>query len=117
MTRKELTEYCLTWPDCFEDHPFDAPGAPEADSWTLIRHRKNRKAFAFIFERDGLCINLKCEPMRSGFLRSALAPGVAPAYHMNKEHWNTVRPDLVSAEDLEDLIRRSYMLTAPKPKL
>ena len=46
MTRKELTEYCLTWPDSFEDHPFDAPGAPEEDSWTLIRHRKNRKAFA-----------------------------------------------------------------------
>ena len=116
MTRKELTEYCLTWPDCFEDHPFDAADTPPEDRWTLIRHRGNRKAFAFIFERDGLCVNLKCEPMRADLLRQALAPGVAPAFHMNKEHWNTVRPDLVPREDLEEMIGHSFDLTKPKVK-
>ncbi len=53
--------------------------------------------------------------MRADFLRGAL-PGVTPAYHMNKEHWNTVRPDLVSREDLEEMIGHSYELTRPKRK-
>ena len=113
MTRRDLIDYCLRWPDCYEDYPFDTAGSPDETSWTLIRHRENRKAFAFIFEREGLCVNLKCEPMRSDFLRSALAPGVTPAYHMNKEHWKSVRPDLVSPEDLEELVQRSYDLTNP----
>ena len=114
MTRRELIDYCLSWPECYEDYPFDASGTPDETSWTLIRHRGNRKAFAFIFEREGLCINLKCEPMRSDLLRMALAPGVVPAYHMNKQHWNSVYPDLVAPEDLEELIQRSYDLTKPK---
>ncbi|ADU26771.1 hypothetical protein Ethha_1220 [Ethanoligenens harbinense YUAN-3] len=61
MTRCALVDYCLTYPDAYEDYPFDE-SADAAGAWTVIRHRLNQKSFAFIYERDGLCVNLKCEP-------------------------------------------------------
>ena len=117
MTRRELIDLCLGYPGSYEDYPFDdfTNAGGDGTSWTVMRHRGNKKSFALIFERDGLCINLKCEPMRADFLRSAL-PGVMPAYHMNKAHWNTVKPDLVSSEDLEMMIGDSYELTKPKKR-
>ena len=118
MTRRALIDLCLRYPGSYEDYPFDDFSNPggSGTSWTVIRHSGNRKSFALIFERDGLCVNLKCEPMRADFLRAAFPEGVTPAYHMNKEHWNTVRPDLVSGEDLESMIAHSYELTKPKPR-
>ena len=117
MTRRELIDLCLGYPGSYEDYPFDDCTNPAGGgtSWTVMRHRGNKKSFALIFERDGLCVNLKCEPMRADFLRRAL-PGVSPGYHMNKEHWNTVRPDLISREDLAAMIDESFALTRPKPK-
>ena len=118
MTYRELIDLCLSWPGSYEDYHFD--GIPnsgaEGDSWAVIRHRGNKKSFALVYERSGLCVNLKCEPMRADFLRGAFPGAVTPAYHMNKEHWNTVRPDLVSREDLEDMIAHSFDLTRPKAR-
>ncbi len=113
MTRRELIDYCLTYADAYEDYPFhDDPSAGKA--WAAIRHKKNKKAFAFIYERDGLCVNLKCEPMRADFLRQ-VHTGVTPAYHMNKQHWNTVAIGSdVSDEDLHRMIEHSFCLTMPK---
>ena len=112
MTRRELIDCCLTYPGAYEDYPFNEdPSAP--DAWTVMRHRTGKRSFAFIFERGGLCVNLKCEPAQSDFLRQA-CPGVTPAYHMNKVHWNTVRPDEVPEELLHELIDRSFRLTAAK---
>ncbi len=118
MTREELIDLCLSYPGSYEDHPFDgiAHNGAEGDSWALIRHRGNKKSFALVYERGGLCVNLKCEPMRADFLRAAFPGGVTPAYHMNKEHWNTVRPDLVPREDLEAMLDHSYELTRPKKR-
>ena len=113
MTRRELIDHCLTFPGAYEDYPFDesadAPGA-----WAVLRHRGSKKSFAMIYERSGLCINLKCEPMQADFLRR-IYRSVTPAYHMNKEHWNTVRPDGdVPQEELYGMIAESYRLTAQK---
>lgn len=114
MTRQEIIDYCLTYSDAYEDYPFvsmDAPGA-----WVAMRHRSNRKVFAFIYNRSGLCLNLKCEPMRADFLRS-LYKGVTPAFHMNKVHWNTLSiPSDVPKDELLNMIDMSYDLTAPKRK-
>lgn len=109
MTRRQLIDLCLMLPDAFEDYPF------EEDSWTVLRHRSNRKWFALVYEREGkLFINLKCEPMQADFLRSAFE-GVTPAYHMNKTHWNAVCPDSdVPLSELQRMIRMSYDLTAQK---
>lgn len=114
MTRRELIDFCLTYAGAYEDYPFGEPaGAPEA--WAVMRHRANRKSFAFIYERGGLCVNLKCEPLRADILRQCYA-GVTPAYHMNKEHWNTVRVGEVPGDALYDMIEHSYKLTMPKRK-
>lgn len=115
MTRAELTDYCLTYPDAYEDYPFDeSPEVPGA--WTAIRHRLNTRTFAFIYERGGqLCVNLKCDPVRADFLRQVYA-GVGPAYHMNKTHWNTVLVNSdVPEDELYDMIGHSYRLTMKKP--
>ncbi len=112
MTRDELIAVCLSYPDSYEDYPFhDEPGAP--DAWTVMRHLGNRKSFAFIFDREGLCINLKCTPDRSIFLRGYYR-GISPGYHMNKEHWNTLKLNMdVPEQELLTLIALSHALTNP----
>ena len=112
MTRRELIDLCLTWPGSYEDYPFDEIAGPE--SWAVIRHRGNRKIFAAVYDRDGLCVNLKCEPLAGDFLRSQFQ-GVTPGWHMNKLHWITVRlPSDVPQPELEAMIEQSYRLTLPK---
>ena len=116
MTRKELITHCLTFPAAYEDYPFDNDSAHSDDgSWTVMRHRANRKGFAHIYERNGkLCINLKCEPLEADFLRKAFKD-VTPGWHMNKTHWNTVTlGGDVSDDELKRQIEMSYELVKPK---
>lgn len=115
MTRRELIEICLGFPGAFEDYPFD-PDPGSEDAWTVMRHQLNQKSFALIYERGGLCVNLKCGPVRADFLRQVYR-GVAPAYHMNKAHWNTVlvHSDVPEAE-LFAMVEHSYRLTIPPQK-
>ena len=56
MTRRELIDLCLSYPGSYEDYPFDdyTNAVGGGTSWTVMRHRRNRKSFALIFERDGL---------------------------------------------------------------
>ena len=116
VTRQELIGLCMRHPDAYEDYPFDQ--SITDDAWTAMRHRSNRKTFAFIFRRGEMVLNLKCDPVKADQLRQ-LFEGITPAYHMNKNHWNTVRPGSdVPAELLEELIEDSYRLTLPKkPKI
>jgi predicted DNA-binding protein (MmcQ/YjbR family) len=113
MTRQALIDYCLTLPAAYEDYPFDNIADPGA--WAVMRHRSNKKSFALIYERNGkLCVNLKCDPFEADFLRQAFAD-VNPAYHMNKQHWNTVTPGGdVPEEVLKRMVGNSYDLTRPK---
>ena len=103
--KRELINLCLSYPDVYEDYPFD-------ENWACMRHIKNKKSFAFIYERGGkLCVNLKCEPVRAVFLRRTYSDVLA-GYHMNKEHWNTVIIDgSIPPEDLREMITHSYTLT------
>lgn len=107
--REEVIEFCLTLNEAYEDKPFRDP------NWTVIRHRANRKVFAWIFEREGhIWINVKCDPQWRDFWRDAFA-SVLPAYHLNKEHWNSVILDgSVPEDDLKRMIEESYELTRPK---
>ena len=113
MNRQEIIDFCLGLPEVYEDYPFDNIADPGA--WTVMRHRKNKKSFALIYERLGrLCVNLKCNPAEADFLRQVFMD-VSPAYHMNKVHWNTVAvggdvPD----EELMLMIEGSYGLIKPK---
>ena len=103
--RKQLIRYCLTFPDVFEDYPFDDP------NWTCMRIRGNRRIFAWIFEREGrIWINVKCDPQWRDFWREAYA-SVVPAYHMNKTHWNSIILDgTVPDKDIKRMVAESYDL-------
>ncbi|MPN04191.1 hypothetical protein SDC9_151427 [bioreactor metagenome] len=50
--------------------------------------------------------------MQADFLRKVY-PGVQPAYHMNKQHWNSVYPDTLPEEELRAMLDDSYRLTQP----
>lgn len=113
MTRRELIDYCLTYSAAYEDYPFDDLAA--GNRWTAMRHRSNKKTFAFVNEHDNrLCVNLKCDPMEADFLRQAFED-VIPGFHMNKTHWNTVYLNGdVPEEMLGHMIESSFELTKPK---
>lgn len=115
MRKRELIDYCLTYPFAFEDYPFD--NFTVAGAWAVMRHTGNQKSFALIYERNGkLCINLKCEPMWADFLRQIYVD-VTPGYHMNKTHWNTVTlAGDVPTEDLYEMVQHSFDLTKPKER-
>ena len=105
-TKKDLLTYCLTYKDVYEDYPF------RDHEWAVIRHRNNKKVFAWIYSRNGeVCINLKCSPEWIEFWRKTYE-GVRPGYHLNKKHWNTVVMDgTVPDKDVKRMIGESYDLT------
>lgn len=106
-TREELIQYCLTYKEVYEDYPF------RDHQWAVIRHRGNRKVFAWIYDRGGsVCVNVKCHPDWILFWRDAF-PGVQPGYHLNKKYWNTVILDgTVPEEAVKRMIGESYDLTS-----
>ena len=110
-TREEAIQACLINSSVYPDTPFhDA-------NWTIIRHQENQKMFAAVYQRKGQTwMNVKVEPLTGDFLRQT-DPAVVPAYHMNKTHWISLILD-GSLEDsmIQDLIWRSYLLTAPRRK-
>ena len=106
-TRREAIEMCLGYADAYEDYPF------HDSNWTVMRHKTNRKSFAYIFEHEGcIWINVKCDPMDGDFLKSAY-PAIVPAYHMNKRHWISVILDGgLTDDDIGMLIEDSYRQTS-----
>jgi len=98
----------------------------EHPSFAIMRHKSNRKWYAAIMELSPATldlsgetpitvINLKCSPMLIGSLLRQ--PGFHPAYHMNKEHWITLRLDgSVPMDKIYFLLDLSFHLTAPKRK-
>ena len=108
-TKKEIIAFCLTLPNVYEDYPF------HDDNWCVIRHRENKKVFAWIFDRDGhVWVNVKCDPEWRDFWRSAFE-SVIPAYHLNKEHWNSIILDgTIPVKDIERMVSESYDLTKGK---
>ena len=112
LTRRDAIEFCLTFDGVYEDYPFDD------FNWTLMRHNDNKKTFAAVFERqDRIWINVKCEPSLARILRSNFK-SVIPAYHMNKEHWNSIILDgSIDKKEIMNMIADSYYLTKKKYKL
>ena len=107
MKRKEVLDYCLTLPNVYEDYPF-----PNDNVSVTMKHKKNNKWFALIMDvRGEEYLNVKNDPDYSELLRSAY-DYIIPAYHMNKEHWNTIiLSDKCDKELIEELLMQSYELT------
>ncbi len=109
--RQEVIDFCLTLKGAYEDYPFhDA-------NWTVMRHKENRKMFAAVYEHQGnIWVNVKCDPGMTYMWRNAFK-SVVPAYHMNKEHWNSIILDGKVGDDaIRNMIYDSYELTKPKRK-
>ncbi|WMC93420.1 MmcQ/YjbR family DNA-binding protein [Kineothrix sp. MB12-C1] len=107
--RKEVIDLCSKLKNVYEDYPF------HDDNWTVMRHRDNKKIFAWIYERDGhIWVNVKCDPEWRDFWRGTFE-AVIPGYHMNKEHWSSIILNgTVPKKDIARMIEESYELTKPR---
>lgn len=107
--REEAIDYCLKLENTYEDYPF------RDKNWTLMRHKENKKVFTWIFQKDDhIWINVKCKPGHLDFWRQ-IYNSVVPAYHLNKEHWNSIILDgTIPEEEIYEMIRQSYNLTKAK---
>lgn len=103
--RQEVLDYGMTLPDVYMDTPF------RDENWILLRYKKNKKVFAWTYEKDGfMWVNLKVEPEWRDLWRS-IYEAVIPGYHQNKEHWNSVRlDDSIPDDELKRMIAESYDL-------
>lgn len=107
-----MIEFCKSLgEDVFEDYPFDD------GNWAVMRHRSNKKGFAFLYEYQGrLQVNVKCDPEWTSFWRNAFE-AVLPGYHMNKAHWNTIVLDgSVPDKEIMTMVEESFQLTRPAVK-
>ncbi|WP_338870404.1 MmcQ/YjbR family DNA-binding protein [Spirosoma sp. SC4-14] len=102
MNIETLREYCLAKVGSQESFPFGEV--------TLV-FKVGGKIFALMdTESRPTTINLKCDPERAVQLRETYS-FVAPGYHMNKKHWNTITIDgNVRSTDIQEWIDHSYEL-------
>lgn len=109
-TREEALSYGLSFPDTYQEAPF------HDQNWQLVRVKDSKKAFLWTYEMDGyIHLNVKVNPEWRDFWRSTFA-SVIPAYHQNKEHWNTVILDgTIPDADVKRMIAESYDLVTDSP--
>lgn len=109
-TREEALEYGLSFPGTYQDAPF------RDDNWQLVRVKGSKKAFLWIYEREGkINLNVKADPEWRDFWRSAYE-AVIPGWHQNKEHWNTIILDgSIPEKDIRRMIKESYDLVTDSP--
>ena len=106
MNKEEIIKYCLTLENTYKDCPF-----PDDFESVTMKHLKNKKWFALIMNvNNKLYLNVKTDPNYSDILRNTY-DYIIPAYHMNKEHWNTIIIDEKVDEDLvKELIEQNMVL-------
>ncbi|MEV6675316.1 MmcQ/YjbR family DNA-binding protein [Streptomyces erythrochromogenes] len=101
MTPAQLREFCLGFNAAVEEFPF----TPETSVFKV-----KGKVFALsALDAEPLKVNLKCEPELAVRLR-AEHEAIAPGYHMNKRHWNTVTVGGIPDAMLRELVEDSYDL-------
>lgn len=103
MEKEEVILFGLSFDGTYQDAPF------RDDNWQLVRVKENKKAFLWVYERDGFVnINVKVSPEWRDLFRKTYK-SVIPGYHQNKEHWNTVILDgSVPDEEIKKMIAESY---------
>ena len=109
-TREEALKYGLSFKNVYEEKPF------HDQNWQVVRVRKSKKAFLWIYEKDGyINLNVKVDPQWRDFWRSAYDSVIA-GYNQNKEHWNTLILDgSIPDKDIKRMISESYDLVTDSP--
>ena len=104
MDQHELKAQCLALPGAVEDFPF-------GDEVSVFK--VGGKMFALChLDGEPLQLSVKCEPELAVPLR-ATYPAIAPGYHLNKRHWNTITLDgSLPDQMVTDLLGDSYDLVA-----
>jgi predicted DNA-binding protein (MmcQ/YjbR family) len=102
MDHKTVEEYILSMPNAVREYPFGADVAV---------YKAGDKMFALIAEGSSpVRLSVKGDPQLNQLLREKYE-SVMPGYHLNKKHWNTiVLSGQLSWEEVQDLIRHSYIL-------
>ncbi len=102
MDYETLERKLLSLPGAVKEFPF----GPDVAVFKV-----GGKMFALVaWEESPLKITLKASPEEAEFLRSMYA-AVAPGYHMNKRHWNTVTLDgSVPPDVLQEWMETSHTL-------
>ncbi len=107
VNREEIFNYIKENYDADPEYLWD--DLPDA---AIFRHKHNKKWFGLIMHvKNEEYFNVKTEPDYSDLLRST-HDYIIPAYHMNKEHWNTI----IVSRDIDktllfELIDQSFDLT------
>lgn len=109
-TREEALSYGLSFKDTYQEAPF------HDDNWQLVRVRGSKKAFLWIYERNGyINLNVKADPQWRDFWRNTYASVIA-GWHQNKEHWNTIILDgTIPTKDIKRMIAESYDIVTYSP--
>ncbi len=108
MDIETLRDYCLSLKGAEEKMPFDDK--------VLVFTVKD-KMFCLTDIEDYEFINVKCNPEVAIELRERYSD-VIPGFHMNKKHWNSIKPKgRISDELIKKLVLDSYhLVVAGLPK-
>lgn len=109
-TREEALQYGLSFPETYQEAPF------HDQNWQLVRVKNSGKAFLWTYEKDGFInINVKVDAEWRDLWRKTYE-AVVPAYHQNKEHWNTIiLDDSIPDDVIKRMIAESYDLVTDSP--
>jgi predicted DNA-binding protein (MmcQ/YjbR family) len=102
MDQHELKARCLALPGAREEFPF-------GDEVSVFK--VGGKMFAACrLAAEPLQLSVKCDPEFAVQLRAGY-PAIAPGYHLNKRHWNTITLDgSIPDQMVTDLLGDSYDL-------
>jgi len=102
MTAASLRRWCLSRDGVTEEFPFNA-------STSVFKVAGKMFALSALRSRP-LRVSVKCDPELAAQLRISY-PAIAPGYHLNKRHWNTLTLDGSLADDFVfEMLEDSYDL-------
>ena len=104
-TRQQAVDYGLTFKDTYMETPF------RDTNWQLIRVKGSKKAFLWIYERNGFVnLNVKVDPQWRDFWRETYKSVIA-GYH-----WNTIILDgTIPDKEIKRMIAESYDIITDSP--
>ncbi len=106
MRPSALRELCLGFPGAEETFPF----GPRT---SVFKVEGKIFALAALAARP-LTVSVKCEPLLAERLRAAHA-AIAPGYHLDKRHWNTLTLDgSLDERAVRDMVEDSYDLVVSR---